>query len=376
MLPKSDQNQAYIWVDTPKNYSIKKTEEVAKYLNIILNKYISNSENKEIDDKYKIINNISYWVWLAPNPDFSNLFRWSNARNWEENISIRINFNDKNNRKITSEEFIIKTRPTIQNEILSKYPNIKLRFLEDPPWPPIQSTFMLKVSWYSNTNYEKIENLSIWLNKKIKNLLITNNVKDIYTTKKTYKTNYKIELNYELISRLWLNWTQIAQTINNIFAWSYISTYHDEKSKENINIYLTLLNEQKENINIFEKISFTNKNWIKIPLKEIAKIIPTEEDKWIYSYDKYSTVYIYWEMWNNSVIYPMIKLINLFLKEEFWEWKFKVLSWNPYSIEIEELASWEQFIINLMVRLTILMWIMNCYVRWDYCYIFINGSTI
>jgi len=51
-------------------------------------------------------------------------------------------YNEKRN---SSEKFTIELRPELRNYLLKKYPDIKVKLLEDPPGPPVRSTFMAKI---------------------------------------------------------------------------------------------------------------------------------------------------------------------------------------------------------------------------------------
>ncbi len=342
MLPKSNQNQIYLWIDMPRNTNISGSLSVVKDVNKFLNNYYWWKWSWDL----AILKNVSWWVGNAPMSDFANLFRWSMARQWSWYISARINLIEKEKRDISSEEFTIKFRPLLRKYILSKYPDAKIRLLEDPPGPPVRATYMLKIQWEDDIPYQDIENLTNWLFKKLKPLLDWNEVVDTYTSVDTYKTNYIIKIDHQLLSKYWLDAKQVAYTVYNIFNWSNISIYHNPNTKEPENIYLTLLPSQKNKLDIFEQIYFTNKKWQKIYLSQFAKIIPNELDRSIYSEDRLKAAYIYGEMWNESVVYPVIATFRVFLDPDFWEWKFAVKSWSPYGFDIVEKSTWREFRID------------------------------
>jgi len=130
----------------------------------------------------------------------------------------------------------------------------------------------------------------------LQDTLKENEVEDVYTSKETYQTNYIIKLDHENISRLGLSVEQIAYSIYNMFDGDYVSIYHDEKTKQPINLYMSLDKNQKNSLDIFNQIYFTNSEGKKIFLSEISKLIPTETDHTVYSDDRLPTVYIYGEM--------------------------------------------------------------------------------
>ena len=65
----------------------------------------------------------------------------------EYELSMRINLVPKEvmKERINSENFTIQLRPLLRNFILEKFPDIKLRLLEDPPGPPVRATFLAKI---------------------------------------------------------------------------------------------------------------------------------------------------------------------------------------------------------------------------------------
>ena len=63
----------------------------------------------------------------------------------ENQISMRINLKHAADRKIKSEEWVIQVRPILEEFLRSRFPDCKIRLLEDPPGPPTQATFHMKV---------------------------------------------------------------------------------------------------------------------------------------------------------------------------------------------------------------------------------------
>ncbi len=119
----------------------------------------------------------------------------------ENQISLRINLLPADVREATSEDFTLALRPILA-EYLVKYPGAKLRLLEDPPGPPVKSTFLLKVSGKAGESIQEVEDLTAWLHGKIAPILEKQKVLDVYDTRETYQNKYTIELDYELMTRL------------------------------------------------------------------------------------------------------------------------------------------------------------------------------
>ena len=86
-----------------------------------------------------------------------------------------------------------------------------------------------------------------------------------------------------------------------------------------------------------------NKKGQKIYLKQFAKITKTDLEHTIYTEDKYKSVYIYWEVGNNSIFYIALHATLAMIKDKFWEWNFKVKSFNPYEVNIVSTKTWKEY---------------------------------
>ncbi len=342
MLPKSDQEQLYLRVDVPRSMSINGTREVAKDVETFFGNYYFDAENSYQDDS-QVVKWITYWIGHPPMSDFSNLFRGAGARQWENYLSLRINLIPPQERSLSSEQFVIKLRPLLKDFILTRHPNVKIRLLEDPPGPPVRATFMLEVSGQPGTDYEEVEQLTTWIQNKVYPLLQKHDVVDIENSKEHYQTNYNITINHELVSRLWLTTEQIAKWVYAIFHGSFINLYHDQQAKEPVNIFLGVQDDQKYDVNALSYISFTNNMGKKVALGEVTEIIPTQNDLVRYSDERRPTSYIYGEMWNNSVVYPVIDLIKTMNTDEFWEGKYTVLKNNLYGYTVQSTLTDEKY---------------------------------
>jgi len=144
MLPKSNKDQVYLWIDAPRGTSVEKMLQIEKSVQ----DFFLNNEKLPLD--LKITKNISSSIGIPFMWDFANLFRWWWDRKDENQISSRINLLPKEEYKqrIKSEIFTFEIRPLLREYLLSRYPDIKIRLLEDPPGPPVRATFMIKVKWW------------------------------------------------------------------------------------------------------------------------------------------------------------------------------------------------------------------------------------
>lgn len=350
MLPKSNQNQIFIWVDMPENSSYTHTRDAGEKLNQFLVKNYGANQNKNKDSYIKdnkILEQIATWNGIAPMPEFSNVFRRSMVRVGEKYISMKLELVDKHKRAISSEAFVISVRPEIQKFVADTIPWASLRILEEPPGPPTQATFQLKIQGESSLKYSDIEQFTQLISAKLQPMFAQQNVVDVDTSVSSYKNSYQIKFDHKRAARLGISSENVSQTLYGLFSGIPMTIYHNSKNKEGVNLYLVAKKEQKDSQKIFEQLVFQNNQWVSVPFSEVAELVITEDTHPIYSDEKSPTAYIYGEMWDNSIIYPSIMTLRLLLDDNFWEDKYEVVEWNPYKVIVKDLLTNEEYIIKI-----------------------------
>lgn len=138
MLPKADKDQAYVWIDLPRDRKASESENAARLVSDVL---LNKKEN--LPEELRAAESVSSISGERFLPDFANLFRGSQNRSGEHQTSMRISLSK--DRAVSSEEYVIKIRPFLREAFLKEYPDGKIRLLEDPPGPPTMATFHVKL---------------------------------------------------------------------------------------------------------------------------------------------------------------------------------------------------------------------------------------
>lgn len=139
MLPKADKDQVYLWIDAPRESTAREVKEIGESAMDFL---LCKTEN--IPKDLCLTESVSASIGDRFLGDFANLFRGGMNRTQEQQISMRVNLRKNKDREMKSEEYVIAIRPLLRTHLLSKYPDLKLRLLEDPPGPPTMATFHIK----------------------------------------------------------------------------------------------------------------------------------------------------------------------------------------------------------------------------------------
>lgn len=335
MLPKSDKDQIYLWIDAPRWTSVDKMLEIEKDI------WKFFLENKNLEKDLDIAESVSSTVWTSFIWDFANLFRWWLNRNEEYQISSRINLISKkdNPNRIKSENYTFTIRPILRDYLLKKYPDIKIRLLEDPPWPPVRATFMIKLKWWDDG--KNLDNFTQKVFNEVKKIEIWEKFADLWNSISTTYRKINVKLNHESIIRAWLTIEQVINTLAIAKNTIYINILNDKNSLESSNIILWVKNEQSETLELLDKIKFINNQWDKISLSSISTIDYKFVSPEINTDSKEKTNFIYAEMWNNSVVYPIVKLMSILKNDKFLNWKYKVIESWFYWITYIWLEDWK-----------------------------------
>ncbi len=328
MLPKADKNQVYVWIDAPRDYSVENTRAIESDLsNFLLNK------DKRLPKDLDIVESVSSSVWDSFLWDFANLFRWWSNRKMANQISARINILENERRDIKSEDYVVRIRPLIRDFLLSKYPDVKFRLLEDPPGPPTMATFHIKAKWQWDISQlelirfaEKVELMARKIEKE-------ESLADLSDTISSSYKKVQVTLDNDLLVKRWLTANQIYSTLWAIYNEIIISSVHSKEYLiEPVRIVVWFDKKNISSKSFLWSLYFTNRSWEKVRLDEVSKI--DEGYLWqdIYTDMRADTINIYSEIWSNSVVYPVLKMYDLLWTQEFQKMWYKKISSTPKSI--------------------------------------------
>lgn len=345
MLPKSDQNQIYVWIDAQRSTSAQEMKKIEQDMSNFFLK------NETLPANLKIVENISSSIGQAFMWDFANLFRGGSQRISENQISSRINLIDGNEykkefweKRITSEAYTIKIRDIFKDYMLSRHPDIEVRLVEDPPGPPVESTFRVKIK--SNASDENKNDFFLHTYQNIEKIANKYSLVDLWDTQESTFRKISIKINHTNAINSGISPSQISATLGILYSNSEISMIQTPESFEHTSLILGVKNAQTSSIENLKNIVFTNQLWQKIPLESLAQIEYGFVSPVILTDKREQMQAIYAEMWDNSLVYPVISLFKIFLSDDFIQDKYKIISWNPYKIEYEWIQDWKKYIIE------------------------------
>lgn len=275
--------------------------------------------------------------------DFANLFRGGTNRTQENQISMRINLQESKNRTMKSEAYVITIRPLLRNHLLEKYPDLKIRLLEDPPGPPTVATFHIKAKGQEDLTSGELTRFADALKSVVNQIASKEEIVDVTdSTSSTYQ-QIRVKLDSERILETGLSVNQVSETIAGFLNPHSVSIIHKPSSpillpegeggKEEGNIVIGFPREERKDVENLKSLTFTNPKGQKIRLDDIATVDFAPSGREIYTDNRAETVHIYAEIGNNSVVYPVLKLYTLFGEKDFEALGYKKVGSGPYRID-------------------------------------------
>ncbi|MCB1167956.1 MAG: efflux RND transporter permease subunit, partial [Leptospiraceae bacterium] len=294
MLPKADREQFFLYVDLPAGTSLERTNEVTRIL-----------ENRLM--KHPEVTGLQSFVGRPPILDFNGLFRGVDARMQSWQSTIRVGLTEPENRDEKSEEIVLKLRPQIYSELPKLLPgqNVKLKFVEDPPGPPVRSTLLVRIQGYDNDLLEQVTHNLYPHIRKIDEVVDT----DISIPES--RTTVSLKVDQSAASRRRIAPAQIVSALNTAYSGSVMGIYHNENNIEQEYITLRMDRSFRDSIPDIMSISLFNDLGIRVPLGDMVRVveeptvIPLERENRMNSY------YILGDMGDRSITYAAIDILFL-----------------------------------------------------------------
>lgn len=292
MLPKADREQFFLYIDMPAGTPLEETLDVAAKCE----KYLLENEDVKMIQSY---------VGTPPVLDFNGLFRNVSARTESHQATLRVGLSEPDERDLKSEEIVENIRPgLLEASGMMSRKKIKLKLVEDPPGPPVLSTFLVRVRGYDEKCCLNIAKDLYGHVKKIEGVVDT----DTSIEDDTDTIHLKIDHKRAFMSRI--SAKRIVRSINTAFSGDIIGIYHNRDNIEQE--YITLRFDRKFRMDpaILEKIYLFNDLRIKLRLSDLVTIekIPTE--KALRRENSVNTIYLYGDMEKRSVTYAAIDLLK------------------------------------------------------------------
>lgn len=326
MLPKADREQFYVYLDYPDGTSIEENNRITTKVEDFL---LQETE----------VISVQSFVGAPPVIDFNGLFKGSEGRDIANVSTLKVNLTHHDNRDITSERLVQELRPRLY-AMLEAEVGIKIKLVEDPPGPPVQSTLLVKVR---GDDYAKLKEISTDIERMFYE---TEEVMDTDTSRADNQTKIILKLDNEKAERSGINTKMAAYTLRSVLGGMNVSALHDDSNSEQEFIHLQYDKEYRDRIDDLKSIYISNAQGQKVPLSEIV----TEEQKSVedilYRDGGMKTVYVSAEMGARSVTYAVIDVYLKLLKYKLFDGKGELKNISFFGVDYVDVSTGEKYEID------------------------------
>ncbi|MDB4303917.1 efflux RND transporter permease subunit [Desulfosarcina sp.] len=296
MLPKADREQVFVYLDLDRGTSIEQTHEATKNVIALL--------NKEPE-----ITSIQSFVGAPPVLDFNGLFRGVSNRGETHQATLKLNLTHPHLRPMPSEELAVLYRQVVKKAVRD-YPDARFQIIEDPPGPPVRSTFLINIKSSSN---ELLRTVSDDLMTHIKTV---KGVADVDVSLLEQNNKYVLSIDKKEAARSKVSVDAIAQELETIFTGKIIGVYHSDYNYEQEYITLKFERDMRKDISQLEHVFVVNDIGNHVPLSQFVKVAEGDQDDVIRNDNREQVAYISGEMEKRSVTYAVIDLLKNLYKYE------------------------------------------------------------
>jgi multidrug efflux pump subunit AcrB len=327
MLPKADRDQFYVYLDLPSSATSEQTRSATRFVTQSL-----------LYDQF--VENVESFSGEAPVEDFNGLFRGSAQRIYENQSTIRVNLTSHEERKRTSEEIAQDFRVRAQ-EIITQYPDLSVRIVEDPPGPPVLATFLVKVTGDDDKVRERITDDLLMRVRKI------SGIDDIDVSTPDHILNYTYKINTDKAQQLGVAPAVIASTLHTALTGSVAGIYYhnDDVSRhaEQEYIIVRLPRDDRDTKDVLSTLSVATAQGAQVGIMEFLEKTDASFDVPIVTDERRVTTYVSGEMVGRSVVYASIDLLSQLRTYHIPDGDSRLTHWSLFGAEYEDVTSGKKY---------------------------------
>lgn len=320
MLPKADRNQFYVYVDTINSTHLDETDRVARDV------------AKEILINENVVN-IQTTVGESPVIDFNGLFKGSDMRDQSYHATLKVNLIDANNRRVTSEDIANDTRARLTN--IATINNANIKIIEDPPGPPVLSTYQLKVQGDGRDDYGELRNIASELSGKTRAIP---GIVDVDVSSAEHGVEETYHINTQEATRVGVSVDDIMASLNVLSRGTDVALYHDTLTNEKRfaemhYISVRARQDDRESIENLAHINVRSSSGELVSLAALLRKVEMPIDDLITMDARRPTVYVGGEMQGRSVVYASIDMLKYLVSEyKLPSNNAQVVDWNLFGV--------------------------------------------
>lgn len=324
MLPKADKDQFYLYLDLPDGTTYRKTDAVTAEI-----------EHAALASPY--VTTVESFIGTPPIADFNGLFKGSFMRAKESQATLKVDLVHHTDRPKTSEQLALALRDTLNRTVLDQEPDARLTVVEDPPGPPVRSTFFLKIQGTDQTlldsTAQDLENMS----RQIPGIV------DLGTSLSQRSLEKQYSVDTEKAGRLGIAPATIIQTLHASISGIDVARYEKAtlpaaREAQQHFVFVRLDHDERDSLDDLSAITVRAADGNTVPVSELLIPEPLEKNSAVASDGRQKTVYVSGEMGTRSVIYAVLDLFPRLWHYHLSDGTGEITGWSPLAFTYQDSA--------------------------------------
>lgn len=312
MLPRADRDQFYVYVDLPVGTDQEETRRVTEK--------VSETLLLDVD-----VVNIQQFVATPPIVDFNGLFKGAQNRGQSRQSTIRVNLTRSGDRNRSSTDVVTAVRESLatENESITS----AVRFMEEPPGPPVRATFVAKVS-ASNPLVQRTaaEAFNAFIPE-------VEGVVDTYLSDEQIIGRARYTFDTTAAEALGVRPASVL-TVLQMMSGSYeVTEFLGADTPEYTPIVLKVAPEYRVSPAVIDTLTVVNQTGAVVPLRSVLKVEYEPRPSQVSFEDAQSVTYVTAEVQDRSIVYVVIELMRSLINGDFKG--YTVTDWNLWGMTLE-----------------------------------------
>ncbi len=311
MLPRADRDHLYVYIDLPLTTPVAATDAfVAELVPVLW--------------LHEAVTSIQSFVGTPPVIDFNGLFKGADQRTGAHQATLRINLTAAASRQLSSTAITSELRTLVHTALADQAATV--RFMEEPPGPPVQATFVARVRSSDQVAQEEAATtLLAWLTT-------IPGVVDRFRTPDTPVLRAVQHIDATAAATHGVTFAEVEQIVSLQAAPQVVGEWLQSPSAEQTPIHLTIPAPWQSSVVASEAWPVVTQTGTTVPLGTVvqttyqsAPLLQTMEGS-------LPVTYVTAEVEGRSIVYVMIEIMYRLIRGDLAE--YRVTNWNLFGMTL------------------------------------------
>lgn len=312
MLPRADRDQFYMYVDFPVDTNIEETRRLTDQLSEVL---LADEDVISMQES----------IGVAPIIDFNGMFKGVQGRTNPHQSTVRVNLVATHERDRSSTDVVTAVRAAVESTLPQLAPYV--RFMEEPPGPPVRATFVAKVTTSDDELRNQVAADLLWL------IGGTNGVVDTYVSDEASVGRMVLAFNDEAGEQFGVSPAMVMTTLRLVSGSVEVAESVGSQSAEYTPIIMSLPYSERSTPAALDTLLVTNDQGEQTPLRSLVHVSYEPRPSRIHLEDASAVTYVTAEVEGRSIVYVVIELMHDLITGELPH--YTVTEWGLFGLTLE-----------------------------------------